>query len=1266
MPLTNRRGISRASQAVPFGLALVLLAGATGTAFAAPANRITHPVDDRLLWAVPGSIHRLAQAQFDQGPIDPQMRMNYIMLIVKPSPAQQAELDGLLADQQNPSSPQFHKWLTPEEFGNRFGLSAADSSKVAAWLRAEGLTVNRLARAQNWLAFSGTAGQVSKTLHTSFHSFQVDGETHFANTTAPSVPAALADVVGGFLGLNDFHLKSFARLVPAALPSSISNMGPDDTSGSSHYLAPQDFATIYDIGPLYKQQIDGIGQSIAVVGDSDVLLTDIDAFRARYGLPVNDPLMIPYSDVDPGFNGSQVEGTLDLEWAGAIAPNATVYYVYGSDVFEAVIFAVDNDIAPIISISYGGCEVDFSISFYRSIAQEGNAEGITLLNASGDSGAAGCDQQGSEPFATRGLMVDFPAVMPEVTGVGGTEFVEGSGKYWSSVNSADFGSALSYIPEAAWNESGGNGLGAGGGGASLFYAKPAWQAGPGMPNDSARDVPDVALSAAGHDAYNITLSGKNVQVAGTSCAAPSMAGIVALLNQYQVTKGFQAQPGLGNINPQLYRLAQSSPSPFHDVTSGNNIVPCAQGSPNCLTGSFGYQAGPRYDQATGLGSVDVSALATAWNTAVNAANVNLSLSAPALTLNDTLNMVAVVAAASGKGTPTGRVDFSSGGLALGSGTLSSTSAGQAADLSFPAFMLGLGPSSITAVYSGDGAFSGSSATQQFQVNAPPGAAILVTWPNTVWPSPPDALGLSWQTSIQLNDVAGVPAMVTSFTIDGQVQPLAQYFPSSSIPANGTVSVVTVFRNLAAPVTRTFAFAGVDSSGNTWSRTIPVEYMPVPPGEHFTLSATPLTVTQNTTADPACQWAVQLNIDDVGGYLNFITNLYNGGVDASSLIPSTFGTTLLDSYGDAQGTLCFGGITPPATDTVLVLLDDAYGQEVNISFSGPPANPGTLAAAPPSLSLAVTQASATTLASLTVNLSDQTQAWTASIFPANRTTAWLTASKLSGTGSGQIALTASGAGFEPGVYRATIVIQSQNAQPQYINVPVMFVLSGSASGTAIGGIANAASFQSAVSPGMLLSVFGTQLANTTASASGNPLPFSTNGVSATVNGLAAPILFESPTQLNIQVPYTTGAGPAVLGVNNNGQIAGFQFQLSPSAPGIFADSNGNLAPNLTVQQGGITTLYFTGAGVVSPQIKTAFAPSSQTPVTQLPAPLLPLSVTVGGVPAFVYFGAIGPGLIGTTQVNFLVPASVPVGVQPLVVTVNGVASKAVNLAVTASK
>ncbi len=278
------------------------------------------------------------------------------------------------------------------------------------------------------------------------------------------------------------------------------------------------------------------------------------------------------------MNGNLIEADLDLEWSGAIARNAKIYYVYGENAFEAAIIAVDNNIAPVISISYGGCEIDDPVSLFRAVAQQANAQGITILSASGDAGAAGCDSQGLDPLATRGESVAFPADLPEVTGVGGTAFAEAGGNFWAATNSANLSSALSYIPEIAWNESSqSNGLGAGGGGVSALVSKPAWQAGPGVPNDNARDVPDIALSAAIHDGYFITYQGSNFSVAGTSASSPSFAGILAILNQYQVTKGLQPAAGLGNINPQLYRLAQSAPTAFHDVTSGNNIVLCAAG-----------------------------------------------------------------------------------------------------------------------------------------------------------------------------------------------------------------------------------------------------------------------------------------------------------------------------------------------------------------------------------------------------------------------------------------------------------------------------------------------------------------------------------------------------------------------------------------------------------------------------------------------------------------------------------------------------------------
>jgi uncharacterized protein (TIGR03437 family) len=1097
---------------------------------------------------------------------------------------------------------------------------------------------------------------VARSLHASIHKFQVDGESHFAAATVPSVPEALADVVDGFIGLDDFRLQPQIRQVE-----------PKYNGKGFHALTPEDYATIYNIAPLYQAGFDGTGQSIMIVGESDVQLSDLRAFRTRYNLPANDPKMILYNGVDPGYNGAEIEGNLDLEWAGAIAPKATVYYVYGSSAFTALVASVNFNLAPILSVSYGGCEVGYRTSFYRSIGQQANAQGITILSASGDAGAASCDQQGSEMLATRGMAVLFPAVLPEVTAVGGTQFVESSGNYWASTNSPNFGSALSYIPEAAWNESGVNGLLASGGGTSLYYPRPSWQNGSGLPNDNARHVPDVALSAAAiNDPYALNYLGSNTYVGGTSASTPSMAGILALLNQYVVAKGFQTQPGLGNINPQLYRLAQATTTPFHDIASGNNIVPCSQGSPDCLAGSFGYSAGTGYDMATGLGSVDANSLVTQWNTRASAVSISLVLSATRVTVNDTISASAVVNGVLGSSSPTGAVQFSVGGVPLGSTLLTARSGQLGADFSFPAYLAGgTGTFALVAQYSGDASFSGGGATKNFQVTVPIGAsAIIPGAPSTVWPLLADAQGLSWQTTLTLREAAGVPAQITGFTIDGIAQPLAQYYPSPQIPASTTVSATVIFRNITAPSTRNFGFTGVDAGGQSWSRQILVNYFPLPLGPNFTLTATPLTVPRNTSADPGCQWPVQVTIDDTGGYANLISAMFVGGVDVTAQVPAIFGTNQLDAWDSLQGTVCVGSpLTPPASEYIEVDLSGGNAQEVQVTFSGPPAAPAKVTATPSSVGLNSTGPAQPAQATLAVTPSDKSVAWTAQVFPANRTTAWLTVSQLSGTGPAQLNLTANGAGFEPGAYRAQISIQSAS-MTQPLNIPVTFVMGASTSGATITSVSSPATNLPGGSPGMLLAVYGTKLSSATftATANDNPLPYTSAGVTATINNMPVPLLYVSPTQINLQVPYTVGSGAAILGINNNGQIASFPLTIVPSVPGIFADESGNLAPSAVTKAGGTTTLFVTGVGVLSSGWPSGYAPFAGTSIANLPKPLLPLSVTVGGIPAFIQFAGIPVGLIGTAQLNLILPASVPSGKQPVIVTVNGVSSPPVTLTV----
>jgi subtilase family serine protease len=594
-------------------VAWAVLSIAAALAKAQPV-RITEPLDVSNRKTLAGNRNPRARAEDDQGPLNPFARISGMTLIFKPSQVQSGALDELLREQQDPSSPNYRNWLTPEQYASHFGLNPDDVEKVIAWLETEGLSVDYVARSHTWMMFSGTAGQVQQAFQTELRRFSLGGELHYANAGDPSIPAAIDPVVLQIRGLDDFRTKP-ARTISAPVANFT-------LSGGGHSLVPGDIATIYDIARLYQSGITGAGQKIAVVGQTDINLSDIEHFRANYGLPVNNPeLVLAAGSPDPGVSPDDlIESSLDLEYAGGVAPLAKVLFVYSTDVWTSVEYAVDQDIAPIISTSYGYCEPQNSTSaaseaaYFESLAKQANLMGITWLAASGDTGAADCDLT-SEQLAKLGLAVDLPASVPEVTGVGGTEFLEGDGVYWASTNNSNSSSAVSYIPETAWNDAAEMGtLLSTGGGASILFAKPVWQTAAGVPDDSARDVPDISLAGAvAHDPYNVYVNGEALCVGGTSAPTPVFSAILALLNQYEVMLDSHAKPGLGNINPTLYRLSQSTPEIFHDVVSGSNIVPCANVSPNCSRGELGYPAGIGYDQATGLGSVDAYNLVTLWN-----------------------------------------------------------------------------------------------------------------------------------------------------------------------------------------------------------------------------------------------------------------------------------------------------------------------------------------------------------------------------------------------------------------------------------------------------------------------------------------------------------------------------------------------------------------------------------------------------------------------------------------------------------------------------
>jgi uncharacterized protein (TIGR03437 family) len=911
----------------------VLVACLSCAGLSAQTDRISAAIDARRSVVLHGNRHPQAIPQNDRGAAEGSFPVAGMTFLLKPSADQQTALQQLLAAQQNPGSPNYRQWLTPEQYADSFGVTAADLAKITGWLTSQGFTIDNVSRSRTFITFSGTAAQTGSAFHTEIHRYLVNGRTHYANATDPSIPAALSGVISSIHGLNDFRLKPRLKL-----PTN-----PQLNSGSGHYVAPDDFATIYDVSPLYQAGIDGTGQKIAVAGQTAIQLSDIQQFRTKFGLSApNLTQVLVRGSANPGISSTDLpEADLDIEWSGAIAFNAQIVYVYSTDVFQSALYAIDQNLAPVLSMSYGGCEGGDLVDLpaYQTMAQQANAQGITWLAAAGDFGAADCEDQGAS-IAQDGLAVDAPGSIPEVTAMGGTTFNEQGGSYWASN-----GAALAYIPEKVWNDTSlAYGLAAGGGGGSIFFPQPIWQNGPGVPTDGVRHVPDISFSSSPeHDPYYFYSQGSSGGVGGTSVAAPSMAGVVALLNQYLTSTGAQPAAGLGNINPMLYRLAQSNTGIFHDVATGNNSVPCVTGSPDCTGGMMGFSAGAGYDQATGLGSVDVANLVHGWS-------------------------------------------------------------------------------------------------GQSPVNS---AVVLSLDQNPVFQQTADAAGNSWRFTLTLTEEAGIPTTLTALTVNGGSF-LSNF--KTSMPARGSQSATIGLNNLAVPTSVVFVASGVDAGGTPWT------------------------------------------------------------------------------------------------------------QQLSIPFTGP-----------------------------------------------------------------QVPLT-------------------------------------------IAGIANGASFQQVYAPGMILSVFGTQLGNFAQSFGTVPLPQYLAGFEAAVNGVPAPLYYVSPTQVNLQIPYETQPGPATLTVGNPYVNVNYNFQVAATAPGIFTSADGALVPFPTAGQNQAITLYITGDGLVSPSLATGSAPAAGTPTSRLPKPRGALTVTVGSVPATTTFVGIPAGYVGVTQINFTVPPGLSAGVQPVVVTVGNASSAPAKLTI----
>ncbi len=742
---------------VPFTVAIFafVLSLATTAMAQKPAARITGSIVNSERAAMAGSHPSWARPEADAGAVPDVTRLEGMTLVFSRSAAQQAAIETLLVAQQDAASPLYHQWLTPDQFAARFGVADADLAAAQSWLTQQGFEAGAIARSRDRIAFSGSAGQFSSAFGAPLHYFNVQGVKHFAPAADLTLPAALSSSVMAITNVSDFRPKS-----------SLKRVAPEYTSAQtgSHYLTPKDIATIYDVNAAYSAGYTGTGQTIAVIGQSAVLTGDITTFQTLSGVPVRVPqlVLVPGSGASTRYTDDESESDLDLEYSSALGRGASIYFVYtGSsynyDVSDALTYAITNRVASIITLSYGYCELANSSTFLNSVnatLQQAALQGQTVIASSGDSGSTSCYGYGVSTAEQQALTVNFPASSQYATGIGGTEFpladtTSSNSTYFAPASGTDVASsALSYIPEVVWNDDSTSQISSGGGGVSGLFPRPTWQTGvTGIAAGTLRLVPDVSLDSSDVDApylycssdpslgtngscvngYRDSNSKYLTAAGGTSFAAPMFAGMLAVIGQSLNANG------LGQINPTLYGLAANSITyarAFHDITSGTNGCTAAPTTVPCTTANAAsYPATTGYDEATGLGSIDLYNLLTSWPAVTTLSGSAISLSPATTTIavntSDLVTIRVAPASATSTVTPTGTLTI------LLDGSTVATPALAAGMATYTFSTPSSGNHVIYAAYSGDGIYAPSnrslvltvSATGSIAVSAP---ALTIT------------------------------------------------------------------------------------------------------------------------------------------------------------------------------------------------------------------------------------------------------------------------------------------------------------------------------------------------------------------------------------------------------------------------------------------------------------------------------------------------------------------------------------------------------------
>jgi trimeric autotransporter adhesin len=912
------------------------------------APRVTQAVDDTSRVALKGNVPMLIRSASDQGAVDASTSFTHVRLVLQRSTEQESALKQYLSELQQKSSPNYHKWLTPEQFGKLYGPTDSDIAAITAWLESEGLTVVSVSKGRTNIEFSGTASQLQQAFQTSIHSYLLNGRQFYSNTSEPTIPSALSSVVSGVAHLNThtprplYHTgktgqieKATGRLIPVTSSTSTDKLRAQLSYENSYgdyylYVVPGDAATIYNTpnstlnanytsGTTYT----GSGVTIGIGGDAAISTSPIVNYRSTFLSPyaATAPTITYVGNVTSTTDAD--EAYIDTELSAGLAPGATIHYYASSDLDSAIEQALTDNTVDIFSLSFGECELDLTTADNKQIYgwwEQAAIQGIAVTVSTGDSGSAGCDattdsNNNSVTVASSGLAVNGLASTPYNIAVGGTDYyslesnfstyatVPSSASSSAGSSSTYYRTAKKYIPESTWNDSSysnttisanipwtaisnyssyANIVGGGGGKSSCStnttssstgscnsgYAKPSWQRGTGVPDDSARDLPDISLLAADgmdyvtwlvctEDTYqgkteNCDSNGYFAGYGGTSTSAPAFAGILALVQESQ------GGGRLGQAAANLYNLYNNSSyasSIFHDVEVGNISVPCTSGTTDCDKNSAGYyfESGydttSGYDLATGLGSVDAAKLVKYWDTSMGSATATVTVTPADSTINIANSLSVGVDVTGSSSTPSGSVTLSSGSYTSSVVNLNN----EEATITIPANSLSVGTNTLTVTYSGDGIYSSATGTASVTVDS----ATLTTTTTSLAAS---STAATYGTSITLT------ATVSPTAASGTVT----FYDGTTTLGTGTLSSGTATYTTSALSVGTHTITATYAGNTTYASS--------------TSSSVTVTVSSSSSSGTGTSSSTTITITPAGGYTGTVT--FSASTTSTTLSSST--------------------------------------------------------------------------------------------------------------------------------------------------------------------------------------------------------------------------------------------------------------------------------------------------------------------------------------------------------------------------------------------